>query len=217
MEPFTLENILIPCMLLSKAKAWNYYTKSGYSTESRQCRIATAFTAEGRLTRSFRVCLQIMYKYWAEFRSNKQKMLNLPDGNSQRELTSSSGTVLWKNFWSFLFGLEELLADGMTRNNVINLGRASFCTRNYYGGIWNRLLNSGRISSCPAHVAEWRLGTMTKQETKYQLEWSLGDLKEAALKTARTELGCQRDCLSIKSNSNCFQELHELQILSLGR
>lgn len=184
MEPFTLENILIPCMLLSKAKAWNYYRKSGYSTESRQCRIATAFTAEG---------------------------------NSQRELTSSSGTVLWKNFWSVLFGLEELLADGMTRNNVINLGRASFCTRNYYGGIWNRLLNSGRISSCPAHVAEWRLGTMTKQETKYQLEWSLGDLKEAALKTARTELGCQRDCLSIKSNSNCFQELHELQILSLGR
>ena len=29
-----------------------------------------------RLTRSFRICLQIMYKYYAEFRSNNTKMLN---------------------------------------------------------------------------------------------------------------------------------------------
>ena len=39
-----------------------------------------------RLTRSFRVCLQIMSKYWAEIRSNKPKMLNLP--KSRLNITS---------------------------------------------------------------------------------------------------------------------------------
>ena len=38
------------------------------------------------LTRSFQVCLQIMSEYWAEFRSNKLNMLNLPE--SRLNITS---------------------------------------------------------------------------------------------------------------------------------